>query len=274
MITLHPYGGLANRLRTIISAVSVATQSDQRLEIIWDENKDLNCPYSLLFKEISHFLFKKKTKKLRLLKSNNQSTVLRKILARIINQFVGYDYVIKEKDFSLYWKGNLNIIEKSKRYKKVYIHTCEEFHEDNKYYQLLRPVDELQARIDRITNLFDRNTIGIHIRRGDNTESVEKSPLGLFEEKIKNEIEQNSSVKFYLATDDLKVEQELFERFGASRFIVIEKTLDRNTISGIQDALVEMFCLSRTARIYGSYWSSFSAVSASIGGCGLEVVKN
>jgi len=274
VITLHPYGGLANRLRTIISAISVATQANQELEIIWEENKDLYCPYHLLFKEISHFVLKKKTKKLRFLKSNNQNTTLRKVLARIINQFVGYDYVIEEKDFSLYWKGDLNIIEKAKRYKKVYIHTCEEFHEENKYYQLLRPIEVLQTRIDRISNSFDQNTIGIHIRRGDNTESVERSPLKLFEDKIKNEIEQNSAVKFYLATDDLTVEQELFERFGESRFIVMEKTLNRNTVSGIQDALVEMFCLSRTAKIYGSYWSSFSAVSASIGGCRLEIVKD
>ncbi|MDR2121881.1 MAG: hypothetical protein LBP34_02035 [Flavobacteriaceae bacterium] len=40
------------------------------------------------------------------------------------------------------------------------------------------------------------------------------------------------------------------------------KVLDRNLKQGIQDAVVDMFCLANTQKIYGFYWSSYSEIAA------------
>lgn len=47
----------------------------------------------------------------------------------------------------------------------------------------------------------------------------------------------------------------------------------RQDENGIADAVVDLFILSRTQRLYGSYWSSFSEVAAQIGNIPLEIVR-
>jgi hypothetical protein len=41
---------------------------------------------------------------------------------------------------------------------------------------------------------------------------------------------------------------------------------DRDSADGVVQAAVELYALSRTQRVYGSYWSSFSHTAAHIGG--------
>jgi hypothetical protein len=50
------------------------------------------------------------------------------------------------------------------------------------------------------------------------------------------------------------------------------KELNRNSQQGITDAVVDMFCLSKTKYIYGSYWSSFSDIASVIGDD--KIIKN
>ena len=56
--------------------------------------------------------------------------------------------------------------------------------------------------------------------------------------------------------------------------IVYKKELSREKEEGIKDALVDMLCLSKTSRIIGSFWSSFSEVSAEIGRIPLTIGTN
>ena len=104
----------------------------------------------------------------------------------------------------------------------------------------------------------------MHIRRTDNVESIKFSPLELFLEKINFEVSENENVNFFLSTDDLNVEERIISEFG-NKIITHKKEFSRQTVAGMQDAVVDMFCLSKTAVIYGSYWSSFSEISARIG---------
>lgn len=78
------------------------------------------------------------------------------------------------------------------------------------------------------------------------------------------EIFRNDDVTFFLSIDDIQVENKLISLFG-KRIIRRDKSLNRNKIEGIQDALIDMFCLSKTELIYGSYWTSFGEISARIG---------
>ena len=49
------------------------------------------------------------------------------------------------------------------------------------------------------------------------------------------------------------------------KIIVYKKEMNRDTPNGIRDAVVDLYCLSKTKYIYGSYWSSFSDIAARIG---------
>ena len=49
--------------------------------------------------------------------------------------------------------------------------------------------------------------------------------------------------------------------------------LRRNTLDGMQAAVIDLFCLANTNRIYGSYWSSFSEIAAQIKKAELVIVQ-
>jgi hypothetical protein len=86
-------------------------------------------------------------------------------------------------------------------------------------------------------------------------------------------LENNSNTKYYLSTDDSPTELQLKERYG-SRIVVLEgKSINRNDLAGIEDAVTDMFCLSRTKLILGSYASSFSEVASAIGKIPLEIIS-
>ena len=48
----------------------------------------------------------------------------------------------------------------------------------------------------------------------------------------------------------------------------------RTTQQGMVDALVDLVCLSRTTKIFGSYWSAFSETAAALGETEVIVLQN
>ena len=79
--------------------------------------------------------------------------------------------------------------------------------------------------------------------------------------------------KFYLATDSRDVKDIFKYLFGPS-IITSDPDYSRNNEIGIKDALFEMFMLSKSQKIYGSYWSSFAENAASIGNISIETIVN
>lgn len=138
--------------------------------------------------------------------------------------------------------------------------------------QLFIPLPTIQARIDQLCQQFSPYTLGVHIRRTDNTASIEQSPIELFITAIDKEIDLNVDVSIYLATDDESVKQELKKRYG-KRLIYVKDKADRSSIAGIQGGIVDMYVLARTQKIFGSFHSSFSELAAQIGNIPLEIIK-
>ena len=76
---------------------------------------------------------------------------------------------------------------------------------------------------------------------------------------------------FYVTTDDVTAIEELKQHFPAEKLIVYEdKVLDRDSKTGIRDALVDMLCLSKCRKILGSYQSTFSLIPSIMGQAELE----
>ena len=55
--------------------------------------------------------------------------------------------------------------------------------------------------------------------------------------------------------------------------IFSEQVADRDSIEGIKGGVAEMFILSRTKKIYGSFLSSYSDMASQISGIPLEILK-
>ena len=86
------------------------------------------------------------------------------------------------------------------------------------------------------------------------------------------EIEKRDA-NFYVTTDDRTVEKALRDHFPAEKLIFYEnKVIDRDSKEGIEDATIDMLCLSKSCKILGSFNSTFSLIPSIMGGIPLEIV--
>ena len=75
---------------------------------------------------------------------------------------------------------------------------------------------------------------------------------------------ENFDAMFFLSTDSVHDKKRIIDRFG-NKIITSEPILERTSPQGIVDAVIDLFCLSKTKGIIGSYKSTFSQVAAEIG---------
>ena len=273
MIILEPLGGLANRMRVIASGVGLMRKLNTQLTVIWNENYELNCPYNLLFENDEAFNIRQKERKYSYIKTSNQTTLSKRISTSIINKLIGVDYCIQEPDFfNLIWTNKLDIFEAAKKHRITYIQTCQEFGDNSFAYQYFKPVLPISEKIEQIIKQFTAYTIGVHIRRTDHTNSIQYSPIDLFINKMQAELDAKKDVTFFLSTDDPPTEKAIIAVFGP-KVIIYEKERSRQTVKGMQDAVVDLYCLSRTNKILGSYWSSYTEIAAVFNNIELEVLK-
>jgi hypothetical protein len=260
MIIVKPNGGLGNRMRVINSALYLARQNKKEsIIVLWKKDAGLNVRFNDIFQPIAHTFT---TGNMLLMSYYFYSRKLLPLRYRYYD-----DQSISDNRFdTTYWDQN---------HRKVILNTCFDFYELNaqtNFYHLFQPVEKLQKKIGEISKDFDEATVGVHIRRTDNVPSTEKSKTGDFIRRMEELVEEKSGTNFYVATDDPGTESKLKQHFGDRIRSMSNKHLDRNSGVGIEDAATDMYCLSRTSLILGSFSSSFSAVASGIGKIPLEII--
>ena len=272
MIFLQPHSGLANRLRVVVSALSFAEKVNQDLIIYWEKDSGLNCDFYELYSANKKLDVRRPDIKARILDRMKNKGVLK----LLFNKLYKIDFSLFDNDFRKFvWNGNANQIDMSlisKNARNYYIKACNEFSFDPAYLQYLTPVTNVQNLINQEVQYFPDKIIGVHIRRTDNDKSVEESPIYLFVERMKKDLLADPDIHYFLATDDPSVEEELLKLFP-SRILRSKKDFTRDTKQGIIGAMVDLYCLAATKKIYGSYWSSFSSLAAHIGNIPLLVIR-
>ena len=138
--------------------------------------------------------------------------------------------------------------------------------------ELFRPVPAVREKIDKRCAAFTSHTIGVHVRRTDNVLSINESPIELFYKHIDADIKLFPDTNIYLATDSEEVKNCFRERYN-SILITSDSEADRNSVAGIRDGMVDLYSLSRTSKIYGSFGSSFSELASDISGTLLCIVR-
>lgn len=268
LITIKPFGGLGNRMRVLHSILSLKNDTKLQVKILWEHSRSFNCSMSDVFIVPEDIAVQELTMSL-------ANRVKRKMTGNFGNgpfSRCKYDLILREKDIIEMRNQNYDFL-KLLSYKSVFIETCQWFYTGNEGFLHLNPIEKISDQVQNFTRNFDKHTIGIHVRRTDHILSIKASPLSEFKKNMHSEIDRNKNTMFFLSTDSKEVEKTLKVEFK-DRIITYEnKELSRNSSKGIKDAFIDMLCLSKTKKIYGSYHSTFSHVASLINGIELQVVN-
>lgn len=266
-IMVEPCAGLGNRLLAMTSAYELSRKLGKELIIVW--KKEVGCAIrandlfeiSVPVVDISEMGWKNG------IIENMVSNRTKKKYRGMADRFFECDEIADAKNAGGFEKVRLMVAQEPVSYIKSYTNLCEITAES---FSFLKPSKEVLTRGNKVFARISDKTVGVHIRRTDHVDATKNSPLTLFIEKMKAEMEVQDT-DFYVTTDDVSAIEELKQHFSAEKLIVYEdKVLDRDSKTGIQDALVDMLCLSKCRKILGSYQSTFSLIPSIMGQTELE----
>ena len=264
-LEIEPLNALCNRLRVIDSACSLAEQTEMDLILHWNNGAGVVCRYEDLF------VVPERVKKVWNWDITRRSSrILRRLRSKVAvlagqrtydNQAI-VDLVNAGKDPA-----------ELLHMPSVYVSTACRFLPADSIQRHLQPVPSIARKVEQIASRFDGSTVGVHIRRGDQGKSLEVSTLGKFITRMTRELDQNGAVWFFLATDCFDTERIIKQHFGERILTHSKLSVDRNDPDAIKDAVIELTCLSRTTKLLGSYYSSFSETAAQLGNIELDIVQ-
>lgn len=272
-ITFVPVGGLANRMRAVASAVTLAAKTGSRLHVVWFRDWALNAPFHQLFRPVDEAVA--------VLRDASSADYLlldrprpKNFRIPLLYQKLAFRSCLYEREITPLCNRHYDFEAWVKREKCVYMASYTAFQPYDAAWinRLFTPVEAVAQEIGRRCRDFSEEMVGVHIRRTDNEASIRQSPMELFYRKLDKEVERNSRTGIYLATDSEEVKEKMKERYG-KRVQCSERQADRGSLEGIRDGIADMYTLACTRRIYGSFQSSFSDMAAQIGGIPLEIMK-
>lgn len=274
MLTFIPVGGLANRMRAIASALTMARLADRRVSVVWFRDWALNAPFNALFEP-----FGEPDLTLREAALSDLLTVdrprRRNLMLPALWQRCRYSRRIYERTVTPLCREGFDFAGWAAAPGKGYMASYSDFmtYPDALLARLFRPVAEVRDEVSRrLSAAADGEVVGVHIRRTDNAESIARSPLSLFFDRLDAEVGRDAATHVYLATDSEEVKAEMRRRYGPGRILTAPRAADRSTVGGIRDGIADLYTLAATARIYGSAGSTFSTMAGRLGGIRVEVV--
>lgn len=259
--------GLANRIRSLIGYQSLSHYINKPFYLCWEPDHACDVDFSEIFtfNYISIITLKQKQE-------------------------------IEKRYNTQTFANNPTHIEIWEKYAQK-ISTLEQFHLTSlRYLNDLQPVPEISEKIMKFVNKYDLpNNPAIHIRFTDNIKGYKRwtqrqlegfDPQNIpklkgYEQFIKNMINNNHHVKIFLATDNQKVQKRIQKSYPNNTITYPKRYQPRYRInfsltafrssthfqrtSSIQEALIELFLLSKCKTLLGTYWSSYSHIAAFMG---------
>ena len=262
MIFLNPRGGLCNRLRVIGSAIKLGVAYDDFIIVFWRKRQELGCSFEELFESVIYNSSK------RLIIKNvdySEAELIKKIGRKTGDEKIYIDTIADVEKFQrdyIYNNGRGQFL----------LSTCSSFYNFADKYDWLIPKKEIMEKAEDIVKKFGAYSVGIHIRRTDHEISKRFSPVELFVKIADEEVKKNRNVKFYLATDDMEVKRYFLELYGERIIVNLYQVFSRENKNGMESAVIDLYALSKTQKIYGSFWSSFSQTASAIGNTKIEYV--
>jgi len=240
-------GGIANRIKCLISMWRICDKYNKKLYLNWELNHTCGAEFNRLFENEFNLI---STEELKELKDSRGSQTW-KFLPLPEDK-------IKDMDFAF-----------------------EGLPEDTKkiilsYLNKLTPIKVIRNIVENFSNAYNvKNLVGVHIRRDDfkmrgkNDSDVASDEL--FIERMNELIQEDNNTKFLLCTDSQEVEDKFINEFPNKIIVYKKKNRDRTSKITTQQGLIDMLLLSKTKHIIGTYMSTFNELAWWFGGCKVKV---
>jgi hypothetical protein len=145
-----------------------------------------------------------------------------------------------------------------------YISSCYRLHAMESHYNYFLPVKSIVEKVESTATKFNK-TIGLHIRRSDHVVSRNFSTTDRFLEITNETLAKDPDFSFFVSTDDEPTKKSLISTHGEKIITNEISSYDRNNTEAVIEAMVDLYCLSKTLKVIGSHQSSFSQTAADIG---------
>jgi hypothetical protein len=274
-IYLKVTNGLANRLRSICSFAKFAENNNRQLFVNWSGGQGFSdndfADFFESWPSFVHFIsddeYLEKTNELlklhQVIDNNKIKPELyshtEDIVEKMEDKFCYEGHSCLEYMLSKYFSGNYN---------------------DTNFLQRLVPTKEISEKVNKICQYFDENTFGVHIRRGDSSFCEWKkyyrvSTINSFIRLIEERLSIRPEANFYLSTDCPETEDLIKSKFK-NKVLCQSKPFYLFDDYGLakpfqKEALIDLICLSKTKKIIGSHWSSFSLLASHLSEIPLEI---
>ena len=274
----HPDAGLCNKLKSLITVLRLSKYLNKQPLLHWNPTVSCRCLFSEIFQPIENLPIVNKMNAVRCnswedIQNNINKDILIndwRFILLPIDVKKGFTRVFPRKD------GEESI---DLEYERIPKKLREEI---LKYVSFLVPIKKIRERISSFlkeNNNFE-NVVGIHARRTQfllNTDGRGKvSTDDAFFERMSEIIRKNPTVKFFLATDSQETLFNFIKRFGTRIIYQPNVEFDVSKKESVFDALTDLFILSETQLILGTFLSTFTEIAWWFSGCKakVEIVGN
>lgn len=265
---LHAYHGLSNRLRAVAAAADFAVKANRSLEIIWETDLHVNCPFEELFTFSIGIPVK--------VRSSFDPALLDS------GDYDVYDYMGKDKNKWIDHATPRNIYVKS-AYRLNRLGW--DVREENRYMRKLKPMASARQLIKNTLSKLQPEFVGVHVRNLNPKVEIPNLPDSEYQPdswKVLKEFRAASNVttfsvklnkissqrrskpKFFVAADDPKLLEHLQANVQSEVFWLERSSCIERTCSCLKYAIADLWILGHANEIIGSYWSSFSEVAGSL----------
>lgn len=260
-----PYAGLCNRMRVMASGYACARELGYSTRVHWTWSlAECRAKFQDLFELPSlPDLEIQETNSLLYHQDNHFNLHLPSLLRSVVFKRVIKDYNFRDAESRQSLASYLKQQQVSGDVALCSMHQCGP---NYPLKELFRPRAEILREIDALVPEGSAaDMVGVHIRRTDHTIAIKYASIDAYATAMKEELDKNPACRFFLATDEAEVKDELIRRFGKERLVTAQLVLRRDAREGMVGAVIDLFSLSRTGKIIGSFRSSYSEIAAELG---------
>lgn len=252
-LVVSPENGMANRLKALASGYAVAKATKRKLVIDWHADPE---HFPLQFEQ----LFENKLETLDS-ELKTQKNAIGWYSWDGKNGSKNMDDIVYDKREIVYVFTQGNIIPSA-------INSGSWWRDYKEFLRDLKPNQQVRSAIQDFETMHFKNgemLVGVHYRGWAFTAGADRHwdlrPPGydIFSNELERTIaDYDHNVLFFVATDKPEFIAAMKNKFGSKRVVSRDSNPDRNTLEGLQNALIEWYLLGKTEFVIGTTGSTFS----------------
>ncbi|MDD4939185.1 MAG: hypothetical protein PHE18_04395 [Candidatus Omnitrophica bacterium] len=251
------YGGLCNRIKCLLSSMRLAEKYSKRLALFWPRDPDCNCSFSDLFENKIDEVDRKQLEALACKDGDSRDYEICKTwrLLTLPEDNLPSRF---SRVFPSERGGEIDF-----EYERIPLPVRGEF---LKHIKRLAPKRYIADKIEEFSQNFDGSITSINIRTWEKEERRHLFNEGNVWRIIERQEEKS---RFFIVCDSPEFVKKIITKYKDRVLYYPRRTYpgDRNSREGIEDALIELYLLSKSDKIKASLWSTFSEMAWWLGGC-------